>query len=160
MFPGTKKRNEGTLGCSPVPKPRMRAHSPKPPFYETGETALLFPLEMFHEDVNGEKLTVKKWWIFGADFSRFTQSFSRCIRDINSEKIISLLMIFFTVSFSRFTPSRKFSQLRKRAILKPIRFLLKRHSNGYQHERVPKFLVLTRNLPFCKPFVLIPFRWC
>ena len=21
-----------------------------------------------HEDVNGEKLTVKKWWIFGADF--------------------------------------------------------------------------------------------
>ena len=24
--------------------------------------------EMNHEDVNGEKLTVKKWWIFGADF--------------------------------------------------------------------------------------------
>ena len=21
-----------------------------------------------HKDVNGEKLTVKKWWIFGADF--------------------------------------------------------------------------------------------
>ena len=38
------------------------------------------------EDVNGEKLTVKKWWIFGADFSRFTQSFSRFIRDINGEK--------------------------------------------------------------------------
>ena len=40
-------------------------------------------------------------------FSRFTQSFSRFIRDINSEKNISLLMIFFTVSFSRFTPSRE-----------------------------------------------------
>ena len=38
------------------------------------------------EDVNGEKLTMKKWWIFGADFSRFTQSFSRFIRDINGEK--------------------------------------------------------------------------
>ena len=38
------------------------------------------------EDVDGEKLTVKKWWIFGADFSRFTQSFSRFIRDINGEK--------------------------------------------------------------------------
>ena len=23
---------------------------------------------IFHEDGNGEKLTVKKWWIFGADF--------------------------------------------------------------------------------------------
>ena len=39
-----------------------------------------------HEDVNGEKLTVKERWIFGADFSRFTQSFSRFIRDINGEK--------------------------------------------------------------------------
>ena len=37
----------------------------------------------FQEDVNGEKLTVKKWWIFGADFfhglvpifSRFTPTF-------------------------------------------------------------------------------------
>ena len=38
------------------------------------------------EDVNGEKLTVKKWWIFGADFSRFTQSFSQFIRDINGDK--------------------------------------------------------------------------
>ena len=38
------------------------------------------------EDVNGEKLTVKKWWIFGADFSRFTQSFSRLLRDINGDK--------------------------------------------------------------------------
>ena len=43
------------------------------------------------EDVNGEKLTMKKWWIFGADFSRFTQSFSRFIRDIDGEKNISLL---------------------------------------------------------------------
>ena len=58
-----------------------------------------------HEDVNGEKLTVKKWWILGADFSRSTQRFSRFIRDINGGKNISLLMIFFTVSFSRFAPS-------------------------------------------------------
>ena len=56
MFPGTKNRNEGTFGCSPVPKTRTRVHSPyspapktgtrvhspKPPFYET---TLLFPLE-------------------------------------------------------------------------------------------------------------------
>ena len=41
---------------------------------------------MYHEDVNGEKLRMKKWWNFGADFSRFTQSFSRFIRDINGEK--------------------------------------------------------------------------
>ena len=38
------------------------------------------------EDRNGEKLTVNKWWIFGADFSRFTRSFSRFVRDINGEK--------------------------------------------------------------------------
>ena len=69
----------------------------------------------YQEDVNGEKRTVKKWWIFGADFfhglvpifSRFTPIFSRFVRDINGEKKnISLLMIFFTVSFSRFAPSR------------------------------------------------------
>ena len=35
MFPGTKNRNEGTCGCSPVPKAGTRAHSPKSPFYET-----------------------------------------------------------------------------------------------------------------------------
>ena len=70
------------------------------------------------EDVNGEKLTVKKWWIFGADFSRFTQSFSWFIRNINGEKKISLLMIFFTVSFSRFTPSRQKGEMgRKRAFV-------------------------------------------
>ena len=58
------------------------------------------------EDVNGEKLTVKKWWIFGADFSRSTQSFSRFIRDINGEKKNLVIDDFFTVSFSRFAPSR------------------------------------------------------
>ena len=48
---------------------------------------------LFQEDVNGEKLTVKKWWIFGADFftvwCRFFTvyaDFSRFIRDINGEK--------------------------------------------------------------------------
>ena len=39
MFPGTKNRNGGTFGCSPVPKTGTRA---QPPFYEK---ALLFPLE-------------------------------------------------------------------------------------------------------------------
>ena len=43
MFPGTRKRNEGTFGCSPVPKTGTRAHSPRPPFYET---TLLCPLEI------------------------------------------------------------------------------------------------------------------
>ena len=47
---------------------------------------------------------------FGADFSRFTQSFSRLIRDINGEKNISLMMIFFTVSFSRFYPLSRYGQ--------------------------------------------------
>ena len=42
MSPGITKRNKGTFGCSPVPKSGTRAHSPKPPFYET---ALLFPLD-------------------------------------------------------------------------------------------------------------------
>ena len=44
------------------------------------------------EDVNGEKLTVKKWWIFNADFfmvwCRFFTvyaDFSRFVRDINGE---------------------------------------------------------------------------
>ena len=71
--------------------------------------------QRYQEDVNGEKLTVKKWWIFGAIFSRFGADFftvyadfSRFVRDINSEKKnISLSMSFFTVSFSRFAPSRK-----------------------------------------------------
>ena len=73
--------------------------------------------DVLQEDVNGEKLTVKKWggfWVpififsrFGADFFKVYADFSRFIRDINGEKKnISYLMIFFTVSFSRFTPSR------------------------------------------------------
>ena len=37
-----ENQNEGTFRGSPGPKTGMRAHSPKPPFYET---ALLFPLE-------------------------------------------------------------------------------------------------------------------
>ena len=71
-------------------------------------------LNFSQEDVNGEKLTVRKWWAFWCrffhglvpTFSRFTPIFSRFVRDINCEKKnISLLMIFFTVSFSRFAPS-------------------------------------------------------
>ena len=36
MFPRNKSRNEGTFACSPGTKTGTRAHSPKPPFYETG----------------------------------------------------------------------------------------------------------------------------
>ena len=80
---------------------------------------------MIQEDVNGEKLTVKKWWIFGADFVSifgadfFTvyADFSRFVRDINGEKKnISLSMSFFTVSFSRFAPSRTFSKILQNAL--------------------------------------------
>ena len=42
MFPRNENRNEGTFACSPG----TRAHSPKPPFYET---ALLSPSEMFKD---------------------------------------------------------------------------------------------------------------
>ena len=36
---------------------------------ERGRTAKsLTEIHLSIEDVNGEKLTVKKWWIFGADF--------------------------------------------------------------------------------------------
>ena len=38
------------------------------------------------EDVNGEKLTVKNGGFLVPIFSRFTQSFSRFIRDINGEQ--------------------------------------------------------------------------
>ena len=43
MFPCTEHWDEGTFGCSPAPRTGTRAHSPKPPFYET---ALLFRLEL------------------------------------------------------------------------------------------------------------------
>ena len=103
----------------PAPRPLLLETPPflgfskknrRPPLPAASDSP--FPLpepKKNQEDVNGEKLTVKKWWIFGADFSRFMQSFSRFIRDINGEtkKTFSLLMVFFTVSFSRFTPSRK-----------------------------------------------------
>ena len=46
------------------------------------------------EDGNGEKLTVKKWWLFGcrffhgfgADFFTVYADFSRFVRDLNGEK--------------------------------------------------------------------------
>ena len=59
------------------------------------------------EDINGEKLTMRKWWIFGADlFHGLRRVFHGFIRDVNGAKTSRYLMIFFTVSFSRFTPSR------------------------------------------------------
>ena len=77
-----------------------------------------------HEDVNGEKLTVKKRWIFGADFSRFTQSFSRFIRDINGEKKNISLLIW---SFSRLV----FHGLPPLEIHSDTRLLQKRFSENY-----------------------------
>ena len=74
------------------------------------EISKIYNSSKIQEDVNGEKLTVKKWWIFGADFFTVYADFSRFVRDINGEKKnISLSMSFFTVSFSRFAPSRKIS---------------------------------------------------
>ena len=55
-------------------------------FRQVWHLNVFWPCSINQEDVNGEKLTVKKWWIFGADFSRSTQSFSRFIRDTNGEK--------------------------------------------------------------------------
>ena len=52
-----------------------------------GPVAILFiSRDAYQEDINGEKLTVKKWWIFGADFHGLRRVFSRFIRDINGEK--------------------------------------------------------------------------
>ena len=70
------------------------------------------PKAKFQEDVNGEKPTVKKWWIFGADFFTVWCPFFHGLRRFFTvykgherwKKNFSLLMIFFTVSFSRFTP--------------------------------------------------------
>ena len=42
--PWTEDRNEGTFACSPGTNTGTRAHSPKPPFYET---ALLSPSEFW-----------------------------------------------------------------------------------------------------------------
>ena len=44
-----------------------------------GGIFFLLTAEVFlltHEDVNGEKLTVKKWWIFGADFHGLRRVFT------------------------------------------------------------------------------------
>ena len=42
MFPRNENQNEATFACSPGTKTGTRAHSPKPPFYET---ALVSPSE-------------------------------------------------------------------------------------------------------------------
>ena len=86
---------------------------------------------------------MKKWWIFGADFSRFTQSLSRFIRDINGEKKqTSLLMIFFTVSFSRFAPSRNMDVIiEKRGVVPNI-------TNSQRAQRSKKFEISSENENF------------
>ena len=63
MFPRNENRNEGTFACSPGTKTRMRAHSPKPPFYET---ALLSPgekLEKIFKMGAASKNKSKKPWV-------------------------------------------------------------------------------------------------
>ena len=50
MFPLNENRNEGTFACSPGTKTGTRAHSPKPPFYET---ALLSPNDSRARDIFG-----------------------------------------------------------------------------------------------------------
>ena len=59
------------------------------------------------EDANGEKLTVKKWWLFGC---RFFHGLRRVFTVYKGhkrwKKNLVIDMIFFTVSFSRFAPSR------------------------------------------------------
>ena len=49
--------------------------------YNTDADALV---PTFQEDVNGEKLTVKKWWIFGADFFTVWRRFFHGLRPIFS----------------------------------------------------------------------------
>ena len=122
---------------------KRKSTAPKRQFFATRRA-------LIHEDVNGEKLTVKIWWIFGVDFSRFTQSFSRFIRDINGEKNISLLMIFFTVSFSRFTPSRLIGCMRRgrtlpKDVLLPSKHLLSTFYKTLPSKNPSKNLVFTEN---------------
>ena len=74
--------------------------------YDRHETTVDSLESVSQEDVNGEKQTVKKWWIFGADFfTVYAEFFPVYKGHIGEKKKISLLMIFFTVRFSRFTPS-------------------------------------------------------
>ena len=49
------------------------------------------------EDVNGEQLTVKKWWIFGADFfTVYAEFFTVCKEHKRWKKTISLLIWSFS----------------------------------------------------------------
>ena len=60
-----------------------------------------------HEDGNGEKLTVKKWWLFECRFFTVYAEFFTVYKGRKRwKKHLVIDMIFFTVSFSRFTPSR------------------------------------------------------
>ena len=97
-----------TTGCTPrgIPKPRV-----------------------YQEDVNGEKLTVKKWWIFGADFSRFGADFFRFIRDINGEKETSRYwwsfsrLVFHGLPPLEFRNTRSFSPYVIQVPFRPLIFL-------------------------------------
>ena len=66
------------------------------------------PRAPFKEDVNGEKPTVKKWWIFGADFFTANSVSHGALRDIS--RVLSKYcfacgsLLRFRPIFSRFTP--------------------------------------------------------
>ena len=61
-----------------------------------------------HEDGNDEKLTVKKWWLFGCRFfTVYAEFFTVYMGRKQWKKHLIIDMIFFTVGFSQFTPSRK-----------------------------------------------------
>ena len=54
----------------------------------------------FQEDVSGEKLTMKKWWIFGADlFHGLRRVFHGFIRDVNGEKHLVIRWSFSRLAF-------------------------------------------------------------
>ena len=65
----------------------------------------------FHEDVNGEKLTVTKnggFLFLVPIFPRFTQSFSRFIRDINGERTSRYWCSFSRLVFHGLPPPESF----------------------------------------------------
>ena len=81
MFPRDESRNEGTFACSPGTKTGTRAHSPKPPFYETTLLSLGCP--------KPQKLAEMKFW----DFSHRSRdkTWSEKLGGIWGEMLVGLL---------------------------------------------------------------------
>ena len=112
------------------------------------------------EDVNGEKLTVKKWWIFGVPiFSRFTQSFSRFIRDINGDKKqkISLLMIFSRLVFHGLPPLAPLPLWKTAPLRRPIKRSVNCVTETITYEYSPEFWACEQTcLVYTKSEEIIP----